>query len=102
MSEFMEHRRRVVPRDQDRLSGLALNKVRVVRNDGRYIAVHSFLVAIRVHPGTRTLAFACVWIEVPKPDMLSGGLVLHFPDSHIRMENRYIVNGREREVEKLA
>ena len=102
MSKLVKHRRRVVPRDQHRFAGLALNKVGVIRNDCRHLAVHAKLTAIGVHPRTRTLAVSGIRIEIPKADMLAGYFIFDLVNRDVRVIDRHARDRRKAEIEQLA
>src|SRR5260370_7175189 len=86
----MKHRGRIVPGNQQGLARLALNKVGIVGNDRRDLAVDSLLTAIGIHPRARALARPRVRIEVPQADMFAGGLVRDFPAAYIWMRNGHV------------
>ena len=91
VTEFVEHRRRVVPGNQHRLARFAFHEVRVVGNDGGDFAIEALLGAIGIHPRARTFALTGKRIEVPEADVLAGGFVSDFPNFDVRMGDRNIV-----------
>src|SRR6185369_13335883 len=102
MSKLMEHRGCVVPRDEYRFAGLAFNKVGIVGNDGRDVAIQSFLRAIGIHPGPRALAGASARIEIPETDVFLRRLVGDFPNANVRMSYGDVRYGREVEIKEFA
>src|SRR5690349_18924306 len=102
MAELMEHRRSIVPRDQQRFTGLALHEVSVVGNDRGDLAIDSFLGAVSVHPRARAFPGARVRIEIPETDMFLRRLICHYPDANVGMSNRNTCHRREVEIEELA
>ena len=66
VTELVEQRRRIVPGDEHRRPGRALDEVGVVGHDRQHLSVELLLIAIIVHPGAGLLAGARVRIEVPQ------------------------------------
>src|SRR5436305_4515973 len=98
----MEHRGRIVPRDQYRLAWLTFHEIRVIGNDCRDLAVDSFLIAIGVHPRARAFTRARVRIEIPETDVFLCCLVGHFPDANVGMCDGNVGYRRKLEIEEFA
>src|SRR4051812_43507215 len=98
----MEHRLRIVPGDQQRLTRFAFNEVCVVGNDSRDVSVYAFLRAVGIHPRARAFASAGVRIEVPQTDVLLRRSISHFPNTHIRMNDRNVSRWCKVEIKELA
>src|SRR5690349_19099376 len=99
VTELVEQRVRVAPRDQNRLPGGSLHEVRIVRNNRRNRAFERLLGAVLAHPGAGSLTWACIRVEVPEADTHAppGDLV----DRDIRMVHRDVADSFEGEPVQL-
>src|SRR5687768_17672862 len=88
MTEFVEQGRGIVPGNKYWFAGFAFHKVRVIRYDSGYFAVLALLVAVGVHPGAGTLAFAGVRIEIPQTNVFAAGLVFRSEEHTSELQSR--------------
>ncbi len=89
VAELVEQGRRVVPRNQQGLTGFGLEEVAVVRGDAGVLQYARLRLVFGL-PRPRRLAFAGIGVEVPQADLLAVAHDLVGRD--IRMEDRHVVD----------